>query len=143
MFRDNEATKLNVVIMSVTDLDGNEKYDAPYEGLRKFFGYVPLILEGCPMIIMYPDSTITRLTTTKVREYDYNPKTHTHVVRTKNSIYTMKDDYNPTARNPTQIPRGICLLTENTGRKYMPPICLTGMWVVTFTKSMGTYRQRE
>ena len=38
MFRDNEATKLNVVIMSVADLDGNEKYDAPYEGLRKFFG---------------------------------------------------------------------------------------------------------
>jgi len=115
MFRDNEATKLNVVIMSVTDLDGNEKYDSPYEGLRKFFGYVPLILEGCPMIIMYPDSTITRLTTTKVREYDYNPKTHTHVVRTKNSIYTMKDDYNPTARKRA---KARFYTTSPTGRRY-------------------------
>lgn len=76
MFRDDEATKLSVVIMSVTDLEGNEKYESPYEGLRKFRGYVPLVMEGCPMIIMYPDSTVSRLTTTKVREYNYSPKTH-------------------------------------------------------------------
>ena len=98
MFRDNEAVRLNVVVLSVTDFEGNEKYESPYEGLRNFRGYVPLIMEGCPMIIMYPEGFGTRLTTTTVREYDYNPKEHTHVVRTRNTIYTMKDDFNPTAR---------------------------------------------
>ena len=50
------------------------------------------------MIIYYPSDPVTRLTTTRVKEYSFDEKTKTHTVRTKNSIYKLKDYYNPEAR---------------------------------------------
>ena len=80
-----------MVVESVTDLKGNPKTDYPYEGLKGFLGYVPHIEEGCLMEIHYPSDNVVRLTTTRVKEYSYSKKTQTHTIRTKNSIYILKD----------------------------------------------------
>lgn len=86
------------VVESVTDLEGNPKREHPYEGLTGFLGYVPLMEEGCQMVIFYPSDAVVRLTTTRVREYSFDEITKLHTVRTKNSIYTLRDYYDPAAR---------------------------------------------
>lgn len=85
-------------VESVTDLNGNPKTEYPYEGLRGFLGYFPHIEEGCIMEIHYPSDPVVRLTSTRVKEYTYDKKAQLHTVRTKNSIYTLKDYFDPKAR---------------------------------------------
>jgi len=85
-------------VESVTDLNGTPKTEYPYEGLHGFLGYIPHIEEGCLMEIHYPSDPVVRLTTTRVKEYSHDEKNHTHTIRTKNSIYVLKDYFNPEAR---------------------------------------------
>ncbi len=93
-----EGRKLLVEVEDITDLEGNSKFDPPYHGMHGFLTYVPLISVGSVMLLMYPEGFGTRLTTTKVQDYQYDENTETHTVRTKNSIYTMRDSYNRAAR---------------------------------------------
>ena len=86
------------IVQSVTDLNGTPKTEYPYEGLHGFLGHIPYIGEGCLMEIQYPDDDYVRLTTTRVREYDYDKRSQIHTIRTKNSIYKIKDGYDKKAR---------------------------------------------
>lgn len=115
MYKHCDAVNLNVKIVSITDLQGEEKASALHATLRNFRGYIPMILKGCPMIVMYPGHGITKLTTTAVEEYSYDKKAHAHVVRTMNSIYTMEDDYNPEARKRAKA--RIYTVYRNTGKE--------------------------
>lgn len=87
-----------MIVVSVTDLNGKKKTTSAHEGLEGFVGYVPLIEEGCRMEIHYPSDNVLRLTTTRVIEYTQNKKEQTHTVKTKNSIYVLKDFFDPKAR---------------------------------------------
>lgn len=99
-----KCTKLSVIVQSITDLDGNQRMASPYQGMQGFIGNVPLIEIGSVMLIMYPGSGATRLTTTIVQEHTLDEKTMTHTVRTKNSIYALQEHYNPVARKRAKAP---------------------------------------
>ena len=97
-------TKLFVEVKEVTDLEGNRRSGPPYEGIHGYPGYIPLIEVGSVMLIMDCEMVMTRLTTTKVQSYSFNEETRTHIVRTKNSIYALRDYYNPKARKRAKAP---------------------------------------
>ena len=101
-------TKLFVEVIAVTDLDGNRRSGPPYEGIHGYPGYIPLIEVGAVMLIMDCEMVMTRLTTTKVQSYSFNEETRTHIVRTKNSIYALRDYYNPKARKRAKARRYQC-----------------------------------
>ena len=110
-----KKSKIAVEILSVTDLDGKERCDPPYHGIRGFLGDVPMIEVGAVMLILYQGHEVTRLTTTEVQEYTFDEETVTHTVRTKNSIYKMKESYNPKSRKRAKAP---LYMTSPIGRRF-------------------------
>lgn len=84
-------------VLSVTDLDGNPRTGYPYDGLSGFPWRV-MLETGEEMLLTFPDDLIPRLTTSPVREHSFDEDTFTHVVKTKHSIYTLKDYFDAAAR---------------------------------------------
>lgn len=97
-------TKLAIEVKTVTDLQGNRRHGPPYEGITGYIGWVPLIEIGQIMTIMDPEHYFVRLNTTAVQRYSYDEKSRNHTVRTKNSVYTLHDDFNPIARSRAKAP---------------------------------------
>lgn len=85
------------VIQSITDLNGVEKTEHPYEFLQGFVCHVPAIVVGSGMLVYFPDMASIRLYTTAVEKYTYDSTAQLHIVRTLNSIYTFKEYHNPEA----------------------------------------------
>lgn len=111
-------SKLYIEVIAVTDLEGNRRTAPPYEGIHGYPGYVPLIEVGTVMIIMDFEMFGTRLTTTKVQSHSYDEITKTHTVHTKNSIYFLRDYFNPKARKRAKAP---LYMRSPIGRRFQEP----------------------
>lgn len=130
-----KCAKLSVAVQSITDLEGNERIAPPYNGMHGFLGTVPMIEVGSIMLIMYQGDEIPRLTTTIVQEHTFNEKSMTHTIRTKNSIYILKELYNPAARKRAKAP--IYTLSP-IGRRCIEDNKVPGGYLLAF----GRYRTK-
>ena len=84
-------------VLSVTDLEGAPRTGYPYDGLRNFPWRVSLEV-GKQMRLGFPEDLVTRLTTSPVVDYEFEEKSLTYIVKTKHSIYKLKDYFDPAAR---------------------------------------------
>ena len=92
------------IIQSITDFNGVEKTEHPYEFLQGFVCYIPMIVIDRSMIVYYPDMISARLFTSLVQEHTCDQASKIHTIRTMNSIYTLREYHNPEAWKRAKAP---------------------------------------